>query len=184
MKHLNIFQMKVFYMLIWCNWVFEPPLCNTTSFKCGFLPNVIDSWNSLEVDTQNQHSRLMFKKQISSNISVPSSYFALGTRKYNIFQYQLWNLTSNLNQHKFLSHLSDSSRCPCGEDVEDNFHYFYVCPLFTCQRILLFTQLRDIADFLNIDVLLKRSPDLSFDDNVFIMKSVHTFSCGTKRLDY
>jgi hypothetical protein len=37
----------------------------------------------------------------------------------------------------FLSHLSDGSGCPCGDDVEDNFHYFYVCPLFICQRILL-----------------------------------------------
>ena len=70
------------------------------------------------------------------------------------------------------------------DDAEDNFHYFYVCPLFICQIILLFTQLRDLADFLNIDVLLKGSPDLSFDDNVLIMNSVHTFICGTKRLDY
>jgi hypothetical protein len=40
------------------NQVFEPPLCNTTSNKCSFFPNVIDSWNLLDVDTQNQHSRL------------------------------------------------------------------------------------------------------------------------------
>jgi hypothetical protein len=143
------------------NRVFEPPFCNTTSYKCSFSPNVIDSWNLLDVDTQNQYSRLMFKKQIRSNISVLPPYFALGTRKYNIFLCQLRNLASNLNQYKFLS---DGSECPCGDDVEDNFHYFYVCPLFICQRILLFTQLRDLADFLNSDVLLKRSPDLSFDE--------------------
>ena len=67
------------------NQVFEPPLCNTTSYKCSFFPNVIDSWNLLDVDTQNQHSRLMLKKQIRSNVSVPPPYFALGARKYNIF---------------------------------------------------------------------------------------------------
>ena len=161
-------------MLIWCS----------TSYKCIYFPNVIDSWNLLDVDTQNQHSRLMYKNEIRSNISVTPPYFTLGTRKYNIFHCQLRNLASNLNQHKFLSHLSDGSVCPCGDDVEDNFHYFYVCPLFICQRILLFTQLRDLADFLNIDVLLKGSPDLSFDDNVLIMNSVHTFICGTKSLDY
>ena len=71
-----------------------------------------------------------------------------------------------------------------GDDVEDNFHYFYVCPLFICKRILLFTQLRDLADLLSIDVPLKGSHDLSFDDNVLIMNSVHTFICGTKRPDY
>jgi hypothetical protein len=64
-----------------CNRVFEPPLCDTTSYKCNFFPNVIDSWNSLDVDAQDQHSRLMFKKQISYNISVPPPYFALGRRK-------------------------------------------------------------------------------------------------------
>ena len=39
-----------------CNRVFEPPLCKTTSYKCSFFPNVIDSWNLLDVDTRNQHS--------------------------------------------------------------------------------------------------------------------------------
>ena len=126
---------------------------------------------------QNQHKRLMFKKQISYNISVPPPYFALGTRKYNMFHCQLRNLASNLNQHRFLSLLSDSLRCPCGDDV-DSFHYFYVCPLFICQRIML----RNLTNFLNIDVLLKGSPDLSFDDNV-LMNSVYPFICGTKRLD-
>ena len=126
----------------------------------------------------------MFKKQIRFNISVPPPYFALGTRKYNIFHCQLRNLANNLNQHKFLSHLSDGSGCLCGDYVEDNFHYIYFCPPFICQIILLFTQLRDLADFLNIEVLLKGSPDLSFGDNILIMNSVHTFICGTKRLDY
>jgi hypothetical protein len=43
----------------------------STSYKCSFFSNVIDSWNLLDADTQNQHNGLMFKKQISSNISVP-----------------------------------------------------------------------------------------------------------------
>jgi hypothetical protein len=58
------------------NRVFEPPLCNTTTYKCSVFPNVIDSWNLFDVDTQNQHIRLMFKKQIRSNISVPPPIFS------------------------------------------------------------------------------------------------------------
>ena len=54
------------------NRVLEPPFCNTTSYKCSFFPNVIDSWNLLDVDTQNQHNRLVFKKQIRSNILINS----------------------------------------------------------------------------------------------------------------
>jgi len=79
---------------------------------------------------QNKQTTLMLKKQISFNVSVPPPYFVLATRKYNIFYCQLRNLASNLNQHKFLSHLPDSSRCPCVDDVEDNFLYFYVCRPF------------------------------------------------------
>jgi hypothetical protein len=51
----------------------------------------------------------------------------------------------------------------------------FVCPLFICQIIVLFTQLRDLAYFPNIDVLLKGSPDLSFDDDVLIMNSAPLF---------
>jgi hypothetical protein len=74
-------------------------------------------------------------------------------------------------------YLSNGSGCPWGDEVEDNFHYFYVCPLFICQRLLLFTQLRDLAYFLIIDILLKGSPDLSFDDNGFCTMEYVVFSC-------
>ena len=77
-------------------------------------------------------------------------------------------------------YLSNGSGCPWGDEVEDNFHYFYVCPLFICQRLLLFTQLRDLAYFLNIDILLKGSPDLSFDDNVLIELCPHLYLWNQK----
>ena len=58
--------MKFFYMLtitlvIICDVIEYLNLhCNTTSYKCSVFPNVIiDSWNSLDVDTQNQHSTLV-----------------------------------------------------------------------------------------------------------------------------
>jgi hypothetical protein len=77
-------------------------------------------------------------------------------------------------------YLSNGSGCPWGDEVEDNFHYFYVCPLFICQRLLLFTQLRDLAYFPNIDILLKGSPDLSFDDNVLIELCPHLYLWNQK----
>jgi hypothetical protein len=157
-----------------------PPLQVKWSF-----PNVIDSWNLLDVDTQNQHSRLMFKKQIRSNTSVPPPYFALGTRKYNICHCQLRTL-------QLVTWINTSSCHTChmvqgvlvGMMLKTTFTTFMSVHFSFAKDFLLFTQLRDLAYFLNIDVLLKGSPDLSFDDNVLIINSVHTFICGTKRLDY
>ena len=43
---------------------------------------------------QDQHSRLMFKKQIRSNISAPPPYFALGRRTtYSIVNLETWQAT-------------------------------------------------------------------------------------------
>jgi hypothetical protein len=77
------------------NRVFEPPFCNTTSYKCSCFPNVIDSWNLLDVDTQNQHSRLMFKKQIRSNISVPPPIlpWVQENTTYSIVNLETWQVT-------------------------------------------------------------------------------------------
>jgi hypothetical protein len=58
----------------------------------------------------------------------------------------------------FQSHLSDCSQCACGDAIENNVHYFYVCPLFIKHRIQLFNSLRKFQDFLNLDILLKGSP--------------------------
>ena len=77
------------------NRVFDPSLCNTTSYKCSFFPNVIDSWNLLDVDTQDQHSRLMFKNQISSNISVPPPTLPWVQENiaYSIVNLETWQVT-------------------------------------------------------------------------------------------
>ena len=59
------------------------------------IPNVIDSWNLLDVDTQNQHSRLMFKKQIRSNVSVPPPIlpWVQENATYSIVNLETWQVT-------------------------------------------------------------------------------------------
>jgi hypothetical protein len=60
-----------------------------------------------------------------------------------------------------MSQLSDSSQFACGDAIENNFHYFYVCPLFIRHSIQLFNSLRKFQDDLNLDILLKGSPILT-----------------------
>ena len=91
------------------------------------------------------------------------------------------NEASSLNHHLFQSHLSDSSQCACGDAIENNFHYFYVCPLFIRHRIQLFNSLRKFQDVLNLDILLKGSPILTVDENTEIFDAVHHFITGSRR---
>ena len=38
---------------------------------------------------------------------------------------------------------SDGAVCACGGGVEDNYHFFYLCPLFNRQREQLFSDLQN-----------------------------------------
>jgi hypothetical protein len=92
--------------------------------------------------------------------------------------------SSSLNHHLFQSHLSDSSQCACGDAIENNFHYLYVCPLFIRHRIQLFNSLRKFQDVLNLDILLKGSPILTVDENTEIFDAVHHFITGSRRFTW
>jgi hypothetical protein len=105
----------------------------------------------------------------------------LGSRSLNIWHCQLENEASSLNHHLFQSHLSDSSQCACGDAIENNFHYFYVCPMFIRHRIQLFISLRKFQDFLNLDILLKGSPIITIEENTEIFDGVHHFITGSRR---
>jgi hypothetical protein len=102
----------------------------------------------------------------------------------NIWHCQLRNEASSLNHHLFQSHLFDSSQCACGDAIENNFHYFYVCPLFIRHRIQLFNSLRKFQDVLNLDILLKGSPILTVEENTEIFDAVHHFITGSRRFTW
>ena len=134
---------------------FTPPQCRTKSYKDSFFPNVLDLWNKLDNDTRNIQSLSSFKIKLNEDIDKSPSFYSIGSRSLNIWHCQLRNEASSLNPHLFQYHLSESSQCACGDAIENNFHYFYVCSLFMRHRIQLFNSLRKYQDVLNLDILLK-----------------------------
>lgn len=149
--------------------------------KKGFFPCALDLWNKLDNDTQNIPSLSLFKKKLNEDIVKPPSYFCIGHRRTNIIYCQLRNEVSNLNHHLFMSHLSDSPQCACGDTVEDSFHYFYVCPLYLRHRSQLFKDLQKFIGNLTVDILLNGSPDYSIEDNTTITNAVLRFIDYTGR---
>ena len=69
-----------------------------------------------------------------------------------------------------------------GDAMENNFHYFYVCPLFIRHRIQLLNSLRKFQDVLNLDILLKGSPILTVEENTEIFDAVHHFITGSRMI--
>ena len=139
---------------------FTPPQCRTKSCKESFFPTVLDLWNTLDNDTRNIQSLSSFKINLNEDVDKSPSVYSNGSRSLNI-------------HHLFQSHLSDSSQCACGDAIENNFHYFYVCPLFTRHIIQLFNSLRKFQDVLNLDILLEGSPFLTVEENTEICNAVH-----------
>ena len=74
----------------------------------------------------------------------------------NIWHCQLRNEASSLNHHLFQSHLSNNSQCACGDAIENNFHYFYVCPLFIRHRIQLFLFSKKVSRYFKFGYIIER----------------------------
>lgn len=159
---------------------FTTPKCRTTCYKNSYIPNTIDKWNSLDDDIKNIVSFTGFKRKLNEDIHPCPAFFSAGIRKYNVIHCQLRNESSDLNHHLVISHLSDSSRCACGDQIEDNFHYFYVCPLYIRQRYDLFRKLKKYEN-LDLDVLLNGNPESNDEDNLKIITYVQEYLLDTKR---
>ena len=56
-----------------------------------------------------------------------------------------------------MSLLSESPECECGKGIEDNFHYFWVCPNYMQQRLQLFLDLANFGNLLDLNTLLGKT---------------------------
>lgn len=140
-------------------------------YKNSFIPHTIDKWNSLDNEIKNIPSFTGFKRKLNEDIHPCLAFFSTGQRRLNKIHCQLRNKASDLKHHLVLSHLSDGSSCACGDQVEDNFHYFYVCTLYIRQRYELFQKLRKFQN-INLDIMLNGNPDLNNEDNAEIFSYV------------
>ena len=161
--------------------IFLGPILNHINIV--FSPSALDLWNNLDQETQNMTSLSIFKRKLNYDLNKPPSHYSAGPRKFNIIYCQLRNEVSNLKHHLFRSHLSESSRSACGDDTENSYHYFYVCPLYVRERAKLFHDLRNFHQLPNLDFLLCGSDDLSPEENINITNTVLQYIAETKRFE-
>ena len=168
------------------NNTFHPPLARTSSYFNSFIPSTIRLWNSLPLSLQKSPSLGIFRSGLekfyrTDDIFKPFNY---GIRKLNISHCQLRNNASNLKSHLFNQFLSENTFCAnCNHPVEDNKHFFFICPKYNDVRQILLDSINSIADNvdINIELLLFGNRLFSYDMNIAIFKSVQKYISDTQR---
>ena len=85
---------------------------------------------------------------------------------------------SGLSDGLFLKNIVESRLCQCGR-IENAYHCFFECPLYTHNRIALFTSLPQ-HHHLTLKLVLFSDTSLSDDSNSFIFEKVQKFIIDTK----
>ena len=89
---------------------------------------------------------------------------------------------SNLNGHLQSMHIVESSACSCGFVNEDEFHFFFGCPLFNRPRIILQNVISSVAPF-TLRTLLYGVDEFDFTENKKIVNETLKFIHETKRFE-
>ena len=87
-----------------------------------------------------------------------------------------------MNGHLQSMHTVESSACSCGFVNEDEFHFFFQCPLFNRPRIILQNVISSVAPF-TLQILLYGVDEFDFTENKKIINETLKFIHETKRFE-
>ena len=95
------------------------------------------------------------------------------------------NDASNLNLHLQQHHLSDKPFCPHYNDpCESPSHYFMHCPLYYIHRQQLVDSFNELNIEFTIQTILYGSETSDYNQNVKLLRAVHSFIKRSKRFDH
>ena len=116
------------------------PFCRTELFRKSCIPSSIAMWNSLDDNLRNSPSPNSFKynlKKHSPSAQV-SIYFTYGDRFLSVMHARIRYICSNLSHDLFNNHLIKNPICSCNLEIEDAEHFFFRCPKYANERMILF----------------------------------------------
>jgi hypothetical protein len=162
------------------------PFCRLSITTESFIPSTVKLWNRLDQFDRNLDTLTKFKKAIrkeqSDNTKRIPKHFYYGPRKLNIILTQLRNSYSFLNYDLSKVNIVNDAACSCGAPREDAFHYFFTCPNYTEIRRIMMNNLNWVqTSDLNLNLLTRGSDDLTYEENINIIKHVFNFIKSSKR---
>jgi len=157
------------------------PWCRLTKYRKSFLPHAVSLWNKLDDKITAIKDYESFKEALTdSNNDNP--LFHVGNRQEQIIMAKLRLRCSNLSGHLFNLNIIEYSACSCGFDNEDEFHYFFVCPLYNRPRVTLQNAVSHLAP-LSLRTLLFGSDALDLTQNKEIICETLKFIKNSKRFE-
>ena len=160
----------------------QEPFTRLECYRRSFFPFAIRKWNMLSDETKQSPNIENFKfllTQKHSN-SDPPFYFWYGERWPNIHHARLRMGCSKLNGDLFNNHIRDSPICQCGFHTENAIHYFFDCPNYARERIVMFNKIEQIRN-VTAKTLLFGNKNLTSEENLIVINAVHSYICESKR---
>ena len=155
------------------------PFCRLSLTTESFIPSTIREWNKLDPKIRSVDSISKFKKELKNDslLCKIETFYLYGPRKLNIILTQLRCSASFLNNDLFRANIIDDPSCHCGSDIEDVYHYFFVCPKYTLCRKTLFHNLNWLSENFVLDtkLLICGHLELSNEQNIQIFKHVQNY---------
>ncbi|MCG7876809.1 MAG: reverse transcriptase family protein [Candidatus Thiodiazotropha endolucinida] len=159
------------------------PFCRTELFRNSCIPSSVTLWNNLDESLRTSSSINSFKYAMKNHYSIREDvpkYFIHGNRFLSVMHARIRNKCSNLFSDLYSNHLLINPLCECKLENEDAEHYFFRCPKYTNQRVIMFTATHNFHP-LNLDILLYGNAQLTFEQNMIIFNAVHSYIKNTGR---
>jgi len=147
--------------------------CKSQLFTRSFLPSTINLWNNLPESVRTAPSLSAFKANLSKDKKIIPQHFYDGERTSNILHARLRMHCSSLNEHLYSKNIVQSPYCQCGA-IEDTYHFFFNCPIYTEKRVILFNNLSRFLP-ITLQLLLFGVKDGSYEVNSLIFKHVQSY---------
>ena len=158
------------------------PKFRLKKYENSLVVKATSLWNLLPAETKALPDFKSFKFSLEKVVPVPNDLFYLGKRKINIMMSRIRMKCSDLKAHLFELKIIENPTCNCGYFYEDSVHYFFICPQYAQQRIILHNNINHLAPF-TIRTLLYGCENLSKQENVNLLNLVFDYIEETKRFD-
>ena len=161
--------------------------CASEQFCLSFLPYSVSLWNKLPVNIRSCTVLASFKTKLLKFLCVKTKVlmqFYIGDRTDQINLCQIRLNFSSLNDHLYTKSCIESPSCSCSAVPETPQHYFFDCLNYQDQRQELFSSITNFLspDYpLSLKLLLRGSPDLTVNNNVFLTTEVLKFIHNSAR---